>query len=118
MARKTKDQLRIEELEDQVEAYQTILGHVAPDVDVDAELDNIAYRKDGTPVYIGDLGASVASEEATEEPEEATETDEDEEEEAGGGAGAATSAHPSPSGPFAAGLWSATVGRRSPIWGR
>ena len=36
---------------------RAMLAHVAPDMDVEAELDNIAFRRDGTPVYIGEAEA-------------------------------------------------------------
>ena len=37
-------------------ALRAILSRLAPDADLDAEMDNIAFKRDGTPVYIGDLG--------------------------------------------------------------
>ena len=32
---------------------RAMLAHIAPDLDVEKELDNIAFKRDGSPVYIG-----------------------------------------------------------------
>ena len=32
-----------------------MLAKLAPDIDIDAELDNVAFKRDGSPVYIGEV---------------------------------------------------------------
>ena len=55
MAKRTKADETVDRLQDQLEGLIAILRHVAPGVDLDAELENVAFRRDGTPVYIGGL---------------------------------------------------------------
>ena len=52
-----------------VAALEALLAHIAPDADLDAEVDNLATKRDGTMVYIGDLqpAASAAPAPAQEE---------------------------------------------------
>ena len=47
-------------------SLRAMLKHFAADVDVDAEIENIAFRRDGTPVYVGD--AKAVQEAAKEAP--------------------------------------------------
>ena len=43
-------------------SLRAMLAHVAPDIDVEAELDNIATKRDGTLVYIGESAAPAPEE--------------------------------------------------------
>ena len=41
--------------ESTIASLRAMLASLAPDVDVDAELDNVAFKRDGSPVYIGEV---------------------------------------------------------------
>ena len=54
-------------------AARALLQHVVPEgVDIDAELGNVARKRDGSIVYVGDLTLEADSEEAAEEAEPET----------------------------------------------
>ena len=55
---------RLEESEANVKSLRAMLSHFASGVDIDAEIENIAYKRDGTAVYIGQTkpGASEPGE--------------------------------------------------------
>ena len=42
-------------------ALRAMLAHLSPDMDIDAELDNVAFRRDGSPVYIGEIAGGGAT---------------------------------------------------------
>ena len=60
---------RAESAEGRVAALEALLAHIAPDADLEVEVDNLATKRDGTMVYIGDLqpAASAAPAPAQEE---------------------------------------------------
>ena len=71
----------IKELRERNELLEVILEHVNPGLDLETEMDNVAYRKDGTAVYIGDLPQGEATNDETETNlDENTEVDVDAEE--------------------------------------
>ena len=45
----------LEESQSTIASLRAMLASLAPDIDVDAELDNVAFRRDGTPVYVGEI---------------------------------------------------------------
>ena len=57
------DDNELDEIKGENTILRTLLGHFAKDLDVDEEMENIAWKKDGTPVYIGDT--QVGTEEST-----------------------------------------------------
>ena len=50
---------------------RAMLAHVAPDMDIEEELDNIAFRRDGTPVYIGTEGGPATESKTEPKPKPA-----------------------------------------------
>ena len=46
------------------------MEHMVPDIDIEAESENIAFRKDGSPVYIGELNQVEPDEEVVDEVDE------------------------------------------------
>ena len=42
------------------ESAVALLEHLSPGIVVDDELGNVAYKRDGTPVYVGELEAPAA----------------------------------------------------------
>ena len=60
---------RLEESEANVKSLRAMLSHFASGVDIDAEIENIAYKRDGTAVYIGETKpASAEAGKAGEKP--------------------------------------------------
>jgi len=45
---------------DRILVAEAILGHALPDVDLEKEADNVAFRRDGSAVYIGDISGAKA----------------------------------------------------------
>ena len=77
MPKNLKTQLK--ELQDQHDAVLAILNHVAPDIDLDSELNDVAMKPDGTLVYIGELAAPAGdTEDTTEDAEHTPEQPQDE----------------------------------------
>ena len=46
---------QLQESQSTIASLRAMLASLAPDVDVDAELDNVAFKRDGSPVYIGEV---------------------------------------------------------------
>ena len=55
MAKKNKGEPTADELQEQIDGLRAIAEALGVD-DVDAALDDIAYRRDGTPVWLGAPG--------------------------------------------------------------
>ena len=63
----------VESLQDENSALRALLGHFAEGVNVDQAMDDIAYKRDGTPVYIGKDAKSDRSDSEDQEGKESKE---------------------------------------------
>ena len=58
----------VESLQERMLYVEALLAHTNPNVDIEAELDNFATKRDGTLVYIGNLETKQTEETTKEAP--------------------------------------------------
>lgn len=52
-----------EKMQKDLEALTAIVEHLAPEINIEAELENLATKRDGSLIYVGDLVAGVQPDE-------------------------------------------------------